>query len=149
MFGKRWPMVVCSCWSNIFKKALDQRNFSHQPYLRPMLEVLRWPNVMLLVGPTLENQRQPLTNRPTINQCWANTYMLSGDGSSSHYCINCRILLYIGILSSKSDVTPSIIDTTWWHSNLICSTAKSYAKFQLNMPKHVEEKWIEYWRRKG
>ena len=60
---------------------------------------------------------------------------------SKHVREECRQLCISSILSSNMDITPTKIDANWWHSNLICSTVKrSYAKYQLNMSKHVREK---------
>ena len=36
----------------------------------------------------------------------------------------CRILCISSILHSKRGITPTRIDANWWHSNLICTTAK-------------------------
>ena len=51
MLGQRWPMVVRTCWPNIIKKALAQRNFAHRPYVGPRSQmnalVQRWPTLAL------------------------------------------------------------------------------------------------------
>ena len=53
---------------------------------------------------------------------------------SKHAREKCGILCISSILSSKRGITPTKIDASWWHSNMICSTGtQSHAKFQLNM----------------
>ena len=58
---------------------------------------------------------------------------------SKHVGEKCGKLCISSILSSKRGIPPLKIDANWRHSNLICSTVKkkSYAKFKLNMSKHV------------
>ena len=61
---------------------------------------------------------------------------------SKHEREKCGKLCIFSILSSKRGITPTNINANWRHSNLICSTVKQshYAKFELNMSKHVGEK---------
>ena len=62
---------------------------------------------------------------------------------SKHVREKCGKLCISSIRSSKRGITPTRIDVNWWHSNLICNKVKkkSYAKFELNMSRHVGEKW--------
>ena len=79
--GQRWPLVhvVRARWPNIVNKALVQRNFANRPYMYVGLASVatlgqRWQSALSqnnvarrpLVCPTLENQRQPPANQPTI-----------------------------------------------------------------------------------